>query len=111
MSLRVTSPSSIRVLHLSFSHIQLPLRPRLQMSDVASALQKLASYRAHNTRASQEIFDHGLLILKTKNAVANMGDEGMANHISNNPISDIDHSVRMGFLGTIGLGGFGRWQN
>jgi hypothetical protein len=47
------------------------------MSEIAAALQKLASYRSHNTRASQEVFKQGLIILNS-NAVqiTKMGDDG-----------------------------------
>ncbi|KAF8902585.1 hypothetical protein CPB84DRAFT_1775740 [Gymnopilus junonius] len=42
-----------------------------------SALQKLASYRKNNTRASQEIFKEGLIVLKS-GGVSKLGDEGWA---------------------------------
>lgn len=42
-----------------------------------TALQKLATYRSHNTRASQEIFERGVGLLKS-NATNKMGDEGWA---------------------------------
>jgi hypothetical protein len=44
------------------------------MSEIAAALQKLALYRSHNTRASQEVFKQGLIILNS-NAVQ-VGDDG-----------------------------------
>jgi hypothetical protein len=43
--------------------------------DLSSALQKLATYRVQNTRASQETFEKGVIILKN-NAARKMGDEG-----------------------------------
>jgi tetratricopeptide (TPR) repeat protein len=45
--------------------------------DLQSALQKLATYRSQNTRASQETFENGVAILKS-NAAKKMGDEGWA---------------------------------
>jgi len=42
---------------------------------VQSALDQLTTYRAQNTRASQDIFEKGALILQ-KNALHKMGDEG-----------------------------------
>jgi hypothetical protein len=47
------------------------------MADVASALQKLAMYRVHNNRASQETFDKGVIVLKSDIA-KKMGEEGAA---------------------------------
>jgi hypothetical protein len=47
------------------------------MSEVASALQKLASYRSHNSRESQDTFDKGVILLKN-NAATKMGDDGAA---------------------------------
>jgi hypothetical protein len=46
------------------------------MADVASALQKLATYRTQNNRASQETFDKGVIVLKS-NVASNMGEEGV----------------------------------
>ena len=43
--------------------------------DLPSALQTLATYRAQNTRASQETFEKGVVILQN-NAAIKMGDEG-----------------------------------
>ncbi|EPQ51792.1 TPR-like protein [Gloeophyllum trabeum ATCC 11539] len=45
--------------------------------DLPSALQKLSIYRSRNTRASQETFDKGLLVLKG-NGLKKLGDEGWA---------------------------------
>jgi len=39
------------------------------------ALQKLAAYRANNTRESQDTFEKGLVVLKS-GASAKIGDEG-----------------------------------
>jgi tetratricopeptide (TPR) repeat protein len=47
------------------------------MTDIAAALQKLATYRVHDNRASQETFRKGIIILKN-NAANNMGEEGWA---------------------------------
>jgi tetratricopeptide (TPR) repeat protein len=47
------------------------------MADIATALQKLATYRTHNNRASQETFEKGVVILRN-NAAKNMGEEGWA---------------------------------
>ncbi|TFK31869.1 hypothetical protein BDQ12DRAFT_659923 [Crucibulum laeve] len=44
---------------------------------LSSALQQLASYRANNTRASQETFKKGVTILKSRNA-PNLGEDGWA---------------------------------
>jgi len=43
---------------------------------VESALQQLASYRLKNTRESQDIFEKGLIILKS-GKVVKLGDERM----------------------------------
>lgn len=51
------------------------------MSDVASALQKLATYRSHNSRESRDTFDKGIIVLKS-NAVNKMGDDGAENHMA-----------------------------
>jgi ER membrane protein complex subunit 2 len=45
------------------------------MTDVASALEKLATYRSRNNRASQETFDKGVIILRS-NVANKMGEEG-----------------------------------
>jgi ER membrane protein complex subunit 2 len=50
------------------------------MTDVASALQRLATYRTQNNRASQDTFDKGFVILKS-NVSNNMGEDGVS-HIS-----------------------------
>ncbi|TFK53012.1 hypothetical protein OE88DRAFT_1627603 [Heliocybe sulcata] len=42
--------------------------------DLPSALQKLSTFRARNTRASQETFDKGLVVLKG-NGLKKLGDE------------------------------------
>ncbi|KIK07160.1 hypothetical protein K443DRAFT_87921 [Laccaria amethystina LaAM-08-1] len=42
-----------------------------------SALEKLGSYRTNNTRASQEIFESGSIILKSGSST-NLGEEGWA---------------------------------
>jgi hypothetical protein len=42
---------------------------------LAKALQKLADYRTNDTRASQETFDSGVLLLEN-NAANELGDEG-----------------------------------
>jgi ER membrane protein complex subunit 2 len=42
---------------------------------IAKALQRLADYRTNDTRASQETFDNGVIILEN-NAANNLGDEG-----------------------------------
>lgn len=41
---------------------------------VQAALDQLATYRAQNTRSSQDVFEKGALILE-KNAVHKMGDD------------------------------------
>ena len=41
----------------------------------STALLKLATYRTHNTRASQDTFENGTLILKS-NAASKLGDDG-----------------------------------
>ncbi|EAU84041.1 tetratricopeptide repeat domain 35 [Coprinopsis cinerea okayama7 len=46
------------------------------MSDVASALQRLASYRANHSRASQDVFKKGDIVLKSGKAPK--GEEGWA---------------------------------
>lgn len=40
-----------------------------------SALERLATYRANNTRASQDIFRNGLLALQ-KSSFRKLGDDG-----------------------------------
>ncbi|KIM92171.1 hypothetical protein PILCRDRAFT_810180 [Piloderma croceum F 1598] len=47
------------------------------MADVASALQKLATYRTQNNRASQETFDRGVIVLKS-DVAKTIGEEGWA---------------------------------
>ncbi|KII91761.1 hypothetical protein PLICRDRAFT_136209 [Plicaturopsis crispa FD-325 SS-3] len=47
------------------------------MSDLAAALQRLATYRVQNSRASQEIFEKGVVVLKS-NVANKMGDDGWA---------------------------------
>ncbi|KAJ7594248.1 hypothetical protein C8J56DRAFT_926280 [Mycena floridula] len=44
---------------------------------LATALQTLANYRSHNTRASQDTVEKGLLVLQA-NEVPRLGDEGWA---------------------------------
>lgn len=44
--------------------------------DLASALQRLANYRSHNTRASKDVFESGVVVLK-QNAVDKLGDDSM----------------------------------
>jgi len=43
---------------------------------LSSALEKLASYRTNNTRASQEIFESGSIILKSGSST-NLAEEGV----------------------------------
>lgn len=45
------------------------------MSNIHGALAKLASYRAKNTRESQQTFEKGLLVLKSGKP-SGLGDEG-----------------------------------
>jgi hypothetical protein len=42
---------------------------------LSTALETLANYRAHNTRASQDIVDKGKLLLN--NTVSKLGDDGI----------------------------------
>jgi hypothetical protein len=42
---------------------------------LSSALEVLANYRTNNTRASQDIFDNGIVVLKA-GATVKLGDEG-----------------------------------
>jgi len=42
---------------------------------LTSALEKLASYRAHNSRASQNVFEQGLTVIK-QGQTKNLGEEG-----------------------------------
>ncbi|EIM87497.1 TPR-like protein [Stereum hirsutum FP-91666 SS1] len=44
------------------------------MSDLTSALQRLANYRSHNTRASKDVFESGVVVLK-QNAINKLGDD------------------------------------
>ena len=46
------------------------------MTDISSALKKLASHLTQNTRASQETFDQGVLVLK-KNGANKLGQDGV----------------------------------
>lgn len=43
-------------------------------TDLASALQRLANYRSHNSRASKDVFENGVVIFK-QNALSKLGDE------------------------------------
>lgn len=43
-------------------------------NSLSSALKALANYRANNTRASQDIYDKGTVVLRAGKAVK--GDEG-----------------------------------
>lgn len=43
--------------------------------ELSAALQNLASYRAQNTRASQQTFEQGLVVLKS-NAPWKRGEDG-----------------------------------
>lgn len=43
--------------------------------DLPTALEKLANYRAQNTRASQDVFEQGLVALDA-DAVMKQGDDG-----------------------------------
>ena len=45
-------------------------------TSLATALERLAAYRTNNTRASQETFEHGCLILKS-GSKTEFGDDGM----------------------------------
>lgn len=45
---------------------------------LSSALSKLAQYRSNNTRASQETFEAGLVIINSKSWVNQLGDEAWA---------------------------------
>jgi tetratricopeptide (TPR) repeat protein len=47
------------------------------MVEIAAALHKLATYRTHNNRASQETFSKGIIILKN-NIANNIGEDGWA---------------------------------
>jgi len=58
----------------STDHVQ-PQSKLTAMADVASALQKLATYRTQNNRASQETFDRGVIVLKS-DVAKTMGEEG-----------------------------------
>lgn len=42
---------------------------------LSSALERLATYRTNNTRASQETFEKGSQVLKA-GSTPNLGDEG-----------------------------------
>jgi len=44
---------------------------------LSSALEVLANYRTNNTRASQDIFEKGIVVLKAGEA-AKLGDEGVS---------------------------------
>ena len=44
---------------------------------IHAALEELARFRAHHTRASQEVFDKGISALQ-KNGHKKMGDEGVS---------------------------------
>lgn len=50
------------------------LWPTNIMSDLTSALQRLANYRSHNTRASKDVFESGVVVLK-QNAINKLGDD------------------------------------
>jgi hypothetical protein len=67
------------------------------MANVASALQKLATFRSQNNRASQETFDKGVIVLKS-NVANKMGEEGSSHFRLQQWLSDC--FCRMGFLGT-----------
>jgi hypothetical protein len=70
------------------------------MADVASALQKLATYRTQNNRASQEIFDRGVIVLKS-DVAKKMGEEGACVAEAGSPSDCLTAKMcRVGFLGT-----------
>ena len=48
---------------------------------VQRASDQLATYRAQNTRASQDIFEKGTLILQKKNVLHKMGDDSMSSSL------------------------------
>ena len=47
----------------------------LTTMSLSSALEVLANYRTNNTRASQDIFEKGTVVLRA-GATAKLGDEG-----------------------------------
>ena len=69
----------------------------------STALQKLATYRAHNTRASQEIFESGVELLKS-NATRKLGDEGQFQTDSWKVDLQLETHYRLGFSRTAGPG-------
>jgi hypothetical protein len=70
---------------------------------VQSALDQLTTYRAQNTRASQDIFEKGALILQ-KNALHKMGDEGTSAHLA----PDSVHAHILICMGRLGVSGTAR---
>jgi hypothetical protein len=70
---------------------------------VQSALDQLTTYRAQNTRASQDIFEKGALILQ-KNALHKMGDEGTSAHSA----PDSVHARILICMGRLGVSGTAR---
>jgi len=62
-----------------------------------SALEELASFRANNTRESQETFEKGLIILKS-GKTTKLGDDGEEINLCLHYTSPIDFSsIRLGF--------------
>ena len=78
------------------------------MVEIAAALHKLATYRTHNNRASQETFSKGIIILKN-NIANNIGEDG-ASYFVVSLGSKRNIFRRLGFLGTTGSGCNRCWQ-
>jgi hypothetical protein len=72
------------------------------MADVASALQKLATYRTQNNRASQETFDRGVIVLKS-DVAKTMGEEGACVAKTSNPSDCLTAFVGWAFLEQLAL--------
>jgi hypothetical protein len=71
---------------------------------ISSALQTLANYRSHNTRASQDILEKGEEVLKA-NAVVQLGDDGEQPDYKHVRWS-LTRRISMGFSGTVDSGSY-----
>ena len=73
-------------------------RSMVTSMSLSSALEVLANYRTTNTRASQDIFEKGIVVLKA-GSTATLGDEGASMYPANG-IDQTSTLVRMGFSRT-----------
>ncbi|KAG5219832.1 trifunctional dihydropteroate synthetase [Salix suchowensis] len=89
------------VSHLASSALSLLPWCFLNMS-VAASLQKLANFRVHNTRASQETLNEGSVILKSSGA-GKLGDDGTFSRQLRCRLTHIDCRLAWAFLEQLAL--------